>query len=155
MERIPPHEIEAFRTLGYTIGGFIVFPSNRVDKKPTMNGARGLHPLIKDRIDLTLECIRRYYRNEPSPLFDVIGRYGDFFSLFQNFGGYVEFFLLQDLVSKDYATVDFLMEFNDFCGPVVPRTLGTYLRYKDKTESFVRNRSRRMTEYLLAPETAR
>ena len=155
IERIPPHETEAFRTLGYTIGGFIVFPSNRVDKKPTMNGARGLHPLIKDRMDLTLECIRRYYQNEPSPLSDAISRYSDFFSLFQTFRGYVEYFLLQDLVTDDFGNVNYLMEFNNFSGPVVPRTLETYLRYKDKTESFVRNRSRRMTEYLLAPERAR
>lgn len=152
IERIPPQEIEAFRTLGYTIGGFIVFPSNRIDNKPTMNGARGLHHLIKDRMDLTLECIRRYYQNEPSPLSDAIGRYGKFFSLFQTFRGYVEFFLLQDLVTDDFGAVDFLMEFNDFSGPVVPKTLETYLLYKDKTENFVRNRSRRMAEYFYEVE---
>ncbi|WP_113903400.1 DUF6994 family protein [Brevibacterium celere] len=38
----------------------------------TINGARGLHPRIVDRFDLTLECIRRHYRGEPSPLADLV-----------------------------------------------------------------------------------
>ena len=76
------------------MGGMIIFPANRVEGKSTINGARGFHPLIKDRIDLTLECIRRYYNNEISPLTEVLTRYTDFFALFGNFKGYVEFFLL-------------------------------------------------------------
>lgn len=56
----PEAENEAFRTAGYTIGAYIVFPQNQVDRKPTINGARGLDPRIRDRMDLTLECIRRH-----------------------------------------------------------------------------------------------
>ena len=86
--------------IGYTIGGMMLFPGNRVGGKMTINGARGFHPRIKDRFDLTVECIRRHYRDEPSPLSDTLARYADFFGLFGDFQGYVEYFLLQDLVSE-------------------------------------------------------
>jgi hypothetical protein len=34
-------------------------------------------------------------------------RYRDFFALFESFRGYVDFFLLQDLVTDDYSGVTF------------------------------------------------
>ena len=95
---IPEVEIEAFNTIGYTIGGMMVFPGNKVNGKMTINGARGCHPRIKDRFDLTLECIRRHYVGEASPLMEPLRRYSDFFMLFDDFCGYVKFFLLHDLV---------------------------------------------------------
>ena len=93
-ELFPEEENEAFRTIGYTIGGMMVFPGNRIDGKATINGARGFTRKIADRFDLTLECIRRHYLNQPSPLDDTLSRYGDFFALFGNFDGYVDHFLL-------------------------------------------------------------
>ncbi|MCG8654879.1 hypothetical protein [Yimella sp. NH-Cas1] len=36
-----------------------MFPANPIGGKVTINGAKGFHPRIKDRSDLTLECIRR------------------------------------------------------------------------------------------------
>lgn len=57
MSEFPEEEHEAFRTAGYTIGGMMVFPSNRVDGKATLNGARGFNRRIADRMDLTLECV--------------------------------------------------------------------------------------------------
>jgi len=137
-------DVEAFRTLGYTIGGMIIFPANRVDGKSTINGARGFHPLIKDRIDLTLECIRRYYKNEISPLTAPLTRYGDFFALFGDFKGYVEFFLLQDLVSEDFSSIKFLFHFDGFKTPAIPKTLDAYLAYKDITTEFIHKRNQRI-----------
>jgi hypothetical protein len=75
------------------MGGMMVFPGNQVDRKPTINVARGFHPRISDRMDLTLECVRRYYGQEPSPLAVTLGRYAGFFALFEDFQGYVDFFL--------------------------------------------------------------
>lgn len=49
----------------YTIGGMIIFPQRRF----SLNCARGCHQRIRDRWDLTLECIRRYYQGEESPLY--------------------------------------------------------------------------------------
>jgi len=54
-----PQELADFMRIGYTIGGMMLFPGNRVGRKMTINGARGFHPRIKDRFDLTVECIRR------------------------------------------------------------------------------------------------
>jgi len=85
----------------------LVWPANRVGGMMTINGARGLHPRIADRMDLTLECVRRYYLGQSSPLGDVLARYGDFFDLFEHFGGYMDFFLLQGMVTEDHSVVTF------------------------------------------------
>ena len=66
----------------------------------TINGARGCNRKIGDRFDLTLECIRRHYQREESPLSRTLSSYREFFELFGDFRGYVEFFLLQDLVAE-------------------------------------------------------
>ncbi len=137
-------EAESFRRLSYTIGGMIIFPSNRVDGKATINGARGMHPKIKDRIDLTLECIRRHYSKDISPLSDVIGRYSDFFALFNNFRGYIEFFLLQDLVNPDFSAINFLAPFNDFQTSPLPGTFDEYKAYKARTINFIVYRNKRI-----------
>ena len=68
IKKIPKTEIENFFNLGCTIGGYTIFPSNRIDNQMTINGSRGINKKIKDRFDLTLECIRRFYLNEDSPL---------------------------------------------------------------------------------------
>lgn len=106
--------------------------AQRVDGKMTINAARGCHPRIKDRFDLTVECIRRQYLGEPSPLSDTLVRYADFFGLFEDFARYVGFFHLQDLVNEDASTIKFFMPFADFtaspsagnrrCVPRVPPT---------------------------------
>ncbi len=65
---LPKTECDEFYDLTSTIGGYILFPSNRIDRKPTINGIRGMHPMIMDRFDLTLECIRRWYWGIGNPL---------------------------------------------------------------------------------------
>ena len=58
-------------------------------------------------MDLTLESIRRHYRAASSPLADVLARYRDFFAAFEDFRGYVDFWLLQDMVTDDDSAVRF------------------------------------------------
>lgn len=59
----------------YTIGGSIIFP-----KRPLgINPARGINKYICDRFDLTLECIRKYYLNEGSPLYSTLIKDKEFF----------------------------------------------------------------------------
>ena len=99
IDQIPEAERERFDHLACTIGGRMVFPAQRVDGKKTINAARAFHPSIKDRFDLTVECIRRHYLGEPSPLSGRSRRYADFFGLFGDFAGYVDFFHLQDLIT--------------------------------------------------------
>ena len=97
INKIPSEEIDSFYSLCSTIGAYIIYPSKRVNNQMTINGARGTNVKIKDRFDLTLECIRCHYINEKSPLSDTLQRYSSFFNLFENFQGYIDFFLLQDL----------------------------------------------------------
>jgi hypothetical protein len=129
--------------LGGAIGGRLVFPRNRVDGKQTINQARGTHPRIRDRFDLTLEAIRRHYAGEPSPLSATLATYDDFFALFGNFEGYVEFFLLQDLVETD-GTVKFYGPFEKFTGAVLPSTLPSYEEFRSRQLAFVAARNQRM-----------
>ncbi len=135
---------EMFRTIGYTMGGMIIFPGNKVDGKQTLNGARGFTRKIADRFDLTLECIRRHYRSEDSPLGNTLNRYSEFFSLFGDFRGYVEFFLLHDLIADGSEQVKFFMHFDDFATTPVPKDLATYAEYRDRTIEFVMARNRRI-----------
>ena len=103
---------------------------------------------IADRFDLTLECIRRYYLGETSPLEEALDSYASFFALFEDFKGYTDFFLLQDLVSEDASRVEFLIEFEDFNGSPFARTVEEYQTYREKGINFVRSRNRRMAEYV-------
>ncbi|MEW1823536.1 hypothetical protein AB0323_22460 [Arthrobacter sp. NPDC080031] len=144
IRNIPPEDLPEWP--GYTIGSSIVLPGNKVDGKMTINGARGFSSKIADRFDLTLECIRRYYddRKQWSPLEDVLLRYREFFALFCDFNGYVDFFLLQDLLKTD-GTIDFFHDFDDFNTPAVPQDEAQYLEYLAKSNDFIRARNARIT----------
>ncbi len=146
-ELVTEEENKAFMAVSYTIGGMIVFPGNRIDGKWTINQARGCLRNISDRLDLTLECIRRYYVGQASPLGETLTRYGDFFTLFENFRGYVDFFLLQDLVTDDYSGVTFCIPFDDFKTPSVPKDFDTYVGYRRRSVEFIEARNRRIERY--------
>jgi hypothetical protein len=139
-----PEELRAFKRIGYTIGGMMLFPGNRVDRQMTINGARGCHPRIKDRFDLTVECIRRHYLNETSPLSAVLARYADYFRLFGDFHGYVDFFLLQDLVADDYSGVKLFLPCGEFNSSPVPKSMATYWAYRELAVSFIEARNQRI-----------
>lgn len=146
ISKVPVEELNAFNTLGYTIGGMMVWPANG----QTINRMRGLHPRIKDRFDLTVECIRRYYddpsnqENEYNPLGKTFGRYAYFFELFGDFRGFVDFFLLQDLVTEDYSAVKFHTLFEEFKTYPFPESAEEYREYKQNASSFIRARNKRI-----------
>jgi len=146
VNQIPAKELDFFNTIGYTIGGMMLFPGNQVNGKVTLNVARGFHPHIKDRFDLTVECIRRYYLRLKNPLLDTLQRYENFFGLFDNFSGYVDFFLLQDLVSDDHSRVKFFAPFDDFSGSPLPQSQEEYIRYMALAIEFIQARNRRIQE---------
>lgn len=146
-DAIPDAERAEFCRIVYTIGGMMVFPGNRIDNKMTINQARGCHPRIKDRFDLTVECIRRHYRNEQSPLTDLLRRYRDFFELFGDFRGYVDFFLLQDAVAEDCSAVKFFTPFEDFTTSPLPQGLDDYLAYRQHAIKFIEARNARILEW--------
>ena len=144
IDQIPEVEREAFMHIGYTIGGMMVFPANRVGGRMTINQRRGCHHQIKDRFDVTLECVRRHYLDEPSPLGDTPAVYADFFGLFGEFAGYVDFFHLQDLVSELTSTVKFSMPFEGFDASPLPATVDAYLGYRQHSIEFIESRNRRI-----------
>jgi hypothetical protein len=140
-------ELEAFGRIGYTMGGTMIFPGNMIDGQMTINQQRGCHWRIKDRFDLTVECIRRHYLGEESPLRVTLERYAEFFSLFGDFRGYSEFFLLQDLVTEDGSAVRFFTPFDDFQSSPVPSSLAAYRGYRDLAVQFIEARNRRIATW--------
>lgn len=144
IEELPDGVVESFYDIAYTIGGFIIFPGNKIDGLSTMNQERGTNKKINDRFDLTLECIRRYYGNESSPLSEVISRYDDFFALFTDFKGYCDFFLLQDLVYDRYTAIKFFLPFEGFVSNPLPRDTNEYLEYMRNNLEFLHKRNNRI-----------
>ena len=129
-----------------TIGGYIVFPGKKINGKLTINGARGFSRYIGDRFDLTLECIRLFYDDQPNPLYDVFQRYESFFGLFGDFSGYVRFFHLQDLCSDNLRNVRFWLRFDgEFTLTPFPKDFTEYSEFTGNISEFVVNRARRMS----------
>lgn len=146
IDQFPESENEAFRTIAYTIGAMMIFPGNRIDGRMSINQARGCHPRIRDRFDLTVECIRLHYANAWSPLADVLSRYASFFALFEEFRGYVSFFLLEDLITND-GSVKFFTPFDNFTTPAIPKDVGTYVKYRHRSIEFIEARNRRIEQW--------
>ncbi len=137
-------ENDAFRAIGYTIGGMIIWPGKAKPGFRTINVERGFNVQIADRMDLTLECIRRYYLGEDNPLAAVLTANADYFRLFESFRGFVDHFLLQDLTTDDHTEIAFLMPFNSFSTSPIPRDLTTYKAYKEATIGFINARNARI-----------
>ena len=144
IEQIPSAELDTFQAIGATIGGYIVFPSNPVSGENTINVQRGFNRKISDRFDLTLECIRRHYSREISPLSKCLANYSAFFELFTNFEGYVSFFLLDDLVED--GAVKFFLPFNDFKTVGQPKNLADYRTYMQNSMAFTAARNIRISK---------
>jgi hypothetical protein len=145
---IPEHELDEFQYLGSTVGGTILFPGKQINRKPTMNQARGMSKQIEDRFDLTLECIRLQYLGLPNPLDKTLGLYWEFFELFSDFENYVEFFLLQDLVES--GKVKFYLHFEGFTKSGLPRDLDEYKVYMANAKSFLRSRNLRIHAWAIS-----
>ena len=135
-------EIKEFMDIACTMGGFIIGPKG---KGRSFNQERGFSK-TKDRFDLALDCIRIYYKNKGfSPLSEAISRYSDFFDLFVDFKGYVDFFFLNDLVKDDYSEIK----------PFLPNTRSPlpldkeeYSTYKENVMLFVKNRNERIKKWI-------
>lgn len=147
IEQISPKDLDRFNAIGYTMGGMMLWPGQRVGRKMTINQQRGCHPRIKDRFDLTVECIKRYYNGAQSPLSDTFARYDDFFKLFENFKGFVEYFLLQDIVSSNFQTVYLFAPFNGFDASPLPQNLNEYSEYMADAIQFIKARNLRISQY--------
>ena len=143
-------EIEKLQKNGSTIGGFLLFPRRKIDGKLTINAARGFNNKIIDRFDLSLECIRLYFLGLDSPLKNDLERYSEFFDLFSNFKGYVQFFLLDELVNDSYTEVKFFTSFSQaFSNSPLPNDKTEYLTYAENSLRFVKSRNERIKQWRL------
>jgi len=154
MAQVSPQEISDFYALGCTVGAYTVFPLGaRINGEtmPSINQRRGMHRLIQDRFDLTLEAIRRHYLGSQSPISDVLERHEDFFALFGTFAGYVDHFLLQDLVSPDYTSISFWTDREPFLSDPLPAAdLLEYQEYARRVRGFIVARNNRILHYSLS-----
>jgi len=135
-------EKKKFQQKVRTIGGHIVFPAHRKDGF-TINQARGVNRKISDRFDLTLECFRRYYEKKESPLTNTLKRYSDFFKLFKDFKGYIDFFMLQDFIENG-EEVKFSLPFDDFNRSALPENQKEYVNYMNNTIELINKRNKRI-----------
>ena len=131
---------ETYLRKSYTIGGEIIFPK----RTWSINRLRGTNAKIKDRFDLTLECIRRFYNNEQNPLYNVLKEDSNFFELFVDFKGYVDFFYLNDLVSEDYNSINFYLDFDNFERNPRPQTVEEWFTLYNKQMEFLNARNARI-----------
>jgi len=145
---VDPHEIEEFERLVITIGARIIWPSNKINNLPTINGARGMSYYIGDRLDLTLESLRRYYLDEPSPLSTTFNRYANFFSLFNDFKGYIDYFLMQDYVSDDYKQALVAPPYDGFKTSPIPTSKSQYVEYMNFSKGLINKRNARIQKYV-------
>ena len=127
----------------YTIGGMTIFPKHQ----SSINQNKGTNPLIADRWDLTLECIRRYYQGESSPLFEILLRDKDFFDLFVDFKGYVDYFFFQDCVTDDYSKVKIWLGSGDLQEDPFPKTVEEYLFWITTELEFIAKRNQRIDTF--------
>jgi hypothetical protein len=151
IDQIPERELDEFQSVGSVIGARILFPGNRIDGQATINAARGFNSKINDRFDLSLECIRLHYLGYSNPLETTLSLYSEFFRLFENFEGYVRFFLLQDLVNANCTEVKFFLPHDSsFEGSPRPDSVDSYQQYKKKTIEFVIARNERIQSWVEA-----
>jgi hypothetical protein len=141
-----PDAVNELFDAGSIIGAYTLFPNNRVDGKHTINQARGVNSLIDDRFDLTLECIRLFYLGQESPLYDTFLRYKNFFDLFEDFTGYIKFFLLEDLVDE-HQKIKFYLPFDNFKTKPTFAEIDEYLIYKKGVMDFIKARNKRIEDY--------
>lgn len=141
----------------YTLASSSIWPVKSSAPR-SMNQARCFGPArrtIADRIDLTLECVRRYYLGHSSDgyLSETIRAYSEFFDLFQDgFEEFVEFFHFQPLVTPDgiRSLLDAGELLNDytFDKEATPSSTQEYVTYRQNTLAFVAARGQLMAEWV-------
>lgn len=142
-----PEEVNELFNAGSTIGAYIIFPNKRLNGNHTINQARGVNSFIDDRFDLTLECIRLFYLEQKSPLYETLLRYKDFFDLFDNFIGFVQFFLLDDLLDEN-KKIKFYLPFDNFKTRPTFSDINDYQLYKKRVINFINSRNKRIDNYM-------
>jgi hypothetical protein len=100
-------------------------------------------------LSVTLRVTRLWYLKTKSPLFGVIERYSEYFNLFVDFKGFIDFFLLNDLVSEQYKNIKFWLPFESFGNrSPIPVSTNEYNKYMINVMNFVKLRNNRILEWV-------
>lgn len=135
--------MENFIRKSYTIGGMMIWPC----RQNSINQMKGRMSAISDRMDRTLECIRRLYIGEESPMSKCLEKDRAFFELFVDFKGFVDYFFFQDLVTEDYKSIKMLMGTNDLSTPALAQSVEEYRLWLERQLEFVAKRNERIQQY--------
>jgi len=127
LDALEPGELDRFVRVAYMIGSYHVFP---LGNGRSLNQTRGF--------------------DKKANVADVLSRYREFFRLFRDFRGYVDFFLLQDLVDEDMRSVRFFLE-GGFERKPLPQDVEDYRAYSQRAIAFVLARNARMLESVGCP----
>lgn len=90
-----------------------------------------------------VNCSLSFGRYKPSPLSNLLSRHEEFFNLFKTFEGYVNFFLLQDLL-RDSKVKFFSDQEVPFSRRPAQSNPDEYLVYASRSMGFVANRNARI-----------
>lgn len=150
LDEILADRCDFYRTAS-TIGGYLLWPLNRPGHTgQSINQTRGTTIAIADRVDLTLECVRRHYLapDAVNPLGECLNRYAAFFELFVDFETYVRFWLLDDLLTPDGGVRSFMTgEAIEEIRPVgVAQSIEEYGRFRAGSIAFVKARNDRIRQ---------
>jgi hypothetical protein len=126
------------RSLRLLSAPLLYWPLSRFVPKQTSRCSHSLYDL----------CLISHYLGLESLLTECLDVYGDFFALFESFRGYVEHFLLQDLVDDTFTSIRFLHGSGDFSEDPLPASgVDDYREYMIQSMSFIRDRNQRIAAY--------
>lgn len=94
-----------------------------------------------------MECIRRYYNGQTSPLYDTIKADCKFYDLFVDFKGYVDFFFLQDAVTDDYSKVIIWCGDGSFTKSGLLKAIEEYFVFIEREFDFLNKWNNRIKNY--------
>ncbi|MBU3135573.1 hypothetical protein KPL39_04755 [Clostridium gasigenes] len=151
-----------------TIGGHLIWPCKSVHtgewifnkktkqmekEKKSINTARGGEKGFYDRIDLTLLDLKNWYECRPCKLKIFFDTNKEWLNIFKSFPGFIEFFLLQDFVDKNYNIQD-LASYNDekdiyeilksIDNPMHRETKSSYRKFISGNKRVIENRNNRI-----------
>lgn len=77
---------------------------------------------------------------------EALKKDAEFFKLFNDFKGYVDFFYLNDLVTEDYNNIKFYLEFDNFNRNPLPQTVEEWHNLYNAQMEFLRARNKRINQ---------
>lgn len=148
LSKLPQSQVDIMLRTLVTSGNYMLIPAQ------PLNGYRlddfRKNPRIGNRIDLYLECVRRQYAGEPSPLDDILNPFKPWFELFLSFKQFVEFFYLGNLYDPKLKKIHFFKTFDpDFPINLDPETGSSSMLVLSHSVIFAGSRGQAQEKWLI------